>query len=93
MAKLSSWDPWTPNHAVDDFDGDGKKEVAVDFGATGLWFWYGYWTQLSGVNAEFMIHANVDANSTDEVIADFGSIGLWMWNDSAWTKISPLNPD
>jgi hypothetical protein len=35
------------------FDGDIAIEMAVDFGATGLWFWNAdAWTQISANNPE-----------------------------------------
>jgi hypothetical protein len=94
VAKVSFWDSWAPKHAVGDFDGDGAKEVAVDFGANGIYLYNnGSWSQISSANPEGLLAGDFDGDNSDEIMADFGSTGLWLWNAGAWSKISSLNPD
>jgi hypothetical protein len=94
VAKVSGPSLWEPRHAVGDFDGDGTNELAVDFGATGVWMWNaGAWTQLSASNPESLVTVNVDGNSRDEIAADFGSLGLWLWNGGSWSQLSAVNPE
>ncbi len=94
VTKISYWDVWAAKHAVGEFDGDGTDEVAVDFGASGAWIYdSGTWTQLSAVNPESLITANVDGNNRDEIVADFGSLGLWLWNGGVWTQPSGVNAE
>ncbi len=94
VAKVSYWDIWESKHAVEDFDGDDVDEAAVDFGAAGIYLYYGgSWTQLSGVNAEYLMAGDMDGDNADEIMADFGSLGLWLWNGGAWNQISAINPD
>lgn len=93
-AKVAGPPLWEPRHTAGDYDVDGTDELAVDFGATGLWLYdNGAWTQLSGVNAESMIRADVDGDGSEEVAAGFRTLGLWLWNGGVWTQISADNPD
>ena len=49
-----------------------QMEIFSDFGALGLWFWNnGTWTQVSGLNTEFMVPADTDGNGKDELIGDW----------------------
>jgi hypothetical protein len=92
VAKIYYYEAHIQKHAAGDFDGDGKDEIAVDFGATGAWMWdNGVWTQLTASNPEAMIAADVDADNVDEIIADLGTSGLWLWNAGAWTQLSAVN--
>ena len=77
-----------------DINGNWIDEIAVDFGAMGLWFWNaGAWTQISGVDPEYLMIADVDGDDKYELLADFGTLGLWVWNDAVWTQISANNPE
>ena len=92
VAKVSYWEDWTPKHAAGDFDGDGADELAVDFGATGIYLYdFGAWSQISSANPESLLAADMDADSLDEVIADLGASGLWLWNAGAWGQLSGVN--
>jgi hypothetical protein len=92
VAKVYYYEDHIQKHVAGDFDGDGKDEIAVDFGATGAWMWdNGVWTQLTASNPEAMIAADVDADNVDEIIADLGAAGLWLWNAGAWTQLSAVN--
>jgi hypothetical protein len=92
VAKISYRDVWVAKHAVGDFDGDGTDEVAVDFGAAGVWMYNsGAWTQLTASDAESLITANVDGNNRDEIVADMGAAGLWLWKAGAWNQLSGVN--
>jgi hypothetical protein len=84
--------PGVSRHAVGDFDGDGKDEVVVDFGAAGAWMYNdGSWTQLTANDPESLMAADVDGDGIDEILADLGSLGLWLWNAGAWNQLSPAN--
>jgi len=92
IAKVEEAPLWHPRHAAGDFDGDNVNELAVDFGATGVWMWNGgSWTLLTASNPEGMINADVDGNNRDEIVADFGSSGLWIWDGGVWTQLSGAN--
>jgi hypothetical protein len=82
---------WAPEdkNAIGDYDGDGTDELAVDFGTNGAWMWdSGAWTQLTTMNPEGMITANVDGNTDDELFMEFGYAGLWLWDGGAMTLLS-----
>ena len=71
-----------------------SDELVGDFGAVGLWlFNAGLWTQLSGVNADYVTSANLDGTGGKEIAGDFGATGLWLWNAGAWTQLSGVNAD
>ncbi len=80
----------------------GARFILGDFGPTGLWLWSmpGLCTQLSGLDADYMIAANTDGDMEDEIIGDFGATGLWhceggLWTGSGftWTILSGVNAD
>jgi hypothetical protein len=90
---------------VADFSDDGISESLVcDFGATGLWKWTmtawppynpltATWTQLSGVNADYVVIGNPDPTPGEEIIGDFGPTGLWLWTSGLWSILSGANPE
>jgi hypothetical protein len=81
-------------YAIGDFDGDGKREGAVDFGTAGLMLWKdNNWTRLTSDNPDGLLASDVDHNSIDELIGDFGGLGLWAWVFGAWHQISPVNAE
>ena len=55
----------------------GRGLFSGDFGPTGLWLWSmpGLCSQLSGLDADYMIAANTDGDMEDEIIGDFGATG------------------
>jgi len=92
VAKVSYGDPWAPKHAVGDFDGDGTDELAVDFGANGIYLYdNGAWSQISSANPEALLAADIENDNVDELIADLGVTGLWLWNADAWMQLSGVN--
>ncbi len=92
VAKIAYQEIWAPKHAVGDFDGDGADELAVDFGATGIYLYDGgAWSQLSSANPESLLAADVDGDTADEILADLGASGLWLWNAGAWNQLSGVN--
>ena len=59
---------------------------------TGLWKWdAGAWTQLSGVNADYVIAANTTGGSVDGIVGDFVGIGMWRYDSGAWMQRSGVN--
>jgi hypothetical protein len=89
VAKICHFDERIPKWAVGDIDGDGVDEVAVDFGASGLWLYsHGNWAPLSARNPESTLAADIDYDHEDEILADFGSSGLWLWNGGRWSQLS-----
>jgi len=83
------WTPGPKTTAVGDFDGDGTKELAVDLGTNGAWLYdSGAWTQLSAMDPEGMITANVDGNTDDELLMEFGYSGLWLYDNGAMNLLS-----
>jgi FtsP/CotA-like multicopper oxidase with cupredoxin domain len=82
----------TGQHAAGDFDGDGIKELAVDFGANGVWLDdLGVFTQVSTFNPEVLASGDLNGDGQDELIADFGPQGLWTRDGTTWTQISAFN--
>ena len=62
-----------------DFNDNGFNDLAVDFGDLGCWLWAGLgWGQLSGVNPDGLLAADIDGNPDDEIIGDFDGLGLWL---------------
>ena len=51
------------------------------------------WTQLSGVNADYVTGNDFDGNGSDDVIGDFGATGLWLYDHDSWTQISGVDAD
>lgn len=93
VAKIYYFDENIPKDAVDDFDGDGADEAAIDFGANGVWVWKaGDWGQILAADPESLLAANVDGTASDKIVADLGTNGLWLWN-GAWIGISNSNPE
>jgi hypothetical protein len=61
----------------------GDHDLAVDFGARGLWSYNGAWMQLSRLDPESM------ATWGGGLLAvNFGVHGVWTYNGRAWLKIS-----
>jgi hypothetical protein len=91
-AQLAGWPGADRGPATGDFDGDGIKDGAVDFGLDGAWQWNdGAWTALTSSNPDRLIPAEVDGDGAAEIVADMGYKGLWLWNAGAWNLISPVN--
>jgi len=97
VAKVYYFDENISKHAVGDFDGDGKDEAAMDFGANGVWVWNaGVWGQILPADPESLLAAQVDqigGNGNDEIIADLGTNGVWVWNGGVWTVLSTMNAE
>jgi hypothetical protein len=72
----------------------GYRKAFVDFGPLGLWEYdNGTWTQLTGVDPEYMTLGDFDGDWHDELMVDFGKLGLWMWDNGTWTQLAGLNPE
>jgi hypothetical protein len=85
-------DPKVSKYAVGDVDHDNKDEVAVDFGAAGIWLYdQGAWTQLAPENPEGLFFIIPGPSLYGNILADFGSMGLWRWEDGSWSQISEAN--
>ena len=76
VAKVSYWEDWTPKHAAGDFDGDGADELAVDFGATGIYLYdAGAWTQIGSANPESLLAADMRRRQRSmRFMADLGAV-------------------
>ena len=84
----------TGQHAAGDFDGDGLEELAVDFGANGVWLYdNAAFAQISTFNPEVLAKGDLNGDGQDEVIADFGASGLWTRDGTTWAQISSFNVD
>jgi hypothetical protein len=79
-----------------DLDGDGVKELIIDFGqGVGLWARRNgtTWEQLHGLTTENIIGGDLDGDGLDEVIADFGGLGVWSFQEGrGWTSVHGFNP-
>ena len=61
----------------------GDHDLAVDFGARGLWSYNGAWMQLSRLDPE-----NMATWGGGRLAVNFGAHGVWTYNGRAWLKIS-----
>jgi hypothetical protein len=61
----------------------GDANLAVDFGANGLWNFNGSWIQLSRWNPERM-----EAWGDHQLAVDFGANGLWNYDGRSWVRLS-----
>jgi len=76
--------------AVGDVDGNGQKDVVLDFPGAGIWMWRNNvtWSQLHSLRAAHMVTADLDGNRQAEVIVDFPGYGLWVWrNGIGWSGL------
>jgi len=81
-----------PKHALGDFDGDGRNEIAVDFGPAGISVWdAGAWTLISASDPEGLVAGNFAGLTGDQLAADFGAAGVSIWNGATWNVISAQN--
>ncbi len=71
--------PWTPQA----MQAWGQNNVAVDFGARGLWSYDGNWIQLSRLDPRHM-----ESWGGGQLAIDFGPHGLWTYDGRSWLKIS-----
>jgi Right handed beta helix region len=63
-------------------------ELALDFGASGLWDYDGTnWDLISGSSPEDM------AGWSGGLAMDFGASGVWSYDGAAWSPISGSNPE
>ena len=61
----------------------GDHDLAVDFGARGLWSYNGAWMQLSRLDPK-----NMATWGGGRLAVNFGAHGVWIYNGRAWLKIS-----
>lgn len=61
----------------------GAENIAVDFGAKGVWNYNGAWIQLSRLNP-----LKMESWGGNKLAVDFGSYGLWIYDGHAWEKIA-----
>ncbi len=84
-ARLHTWTPDSdgfvePFDINGDIETNGDQEVAVDFGANGLWVYDNTdasWTQLSALDPVFMVAGDYwDHGYRDTLAVDFGAIRI-----------------
>jgi hypothetical protein len=105
LTLLNSWTP-DADGFVEPFDingateTNGDQEVAVDFGANGLWIYDNTdqsWTQISALNPVFMVAGDYWGHGYKDTLAvDFGSTyGFWRYTAStkSWSQLSSTSPD
>lgn len=61
----------------------GAENIAVDFGAKGVWNYNGDWIQLSRLNP-----LKMESWGGNKLAVDFGPYGLWIYDGHAWEKIA-----
>ena len=76
----------------------GGDDVAIDFGAIGLWARINgtSWLKLSNSSPDQLAVADMDGNGQDDVVADFGSTlgGIFVKRDqAACEKLHNMSPD
>ncbi len=78
--------------------GTNDDELAVDFGATGLWM-YEYnnnsWTQLSGSDPYFMVAGDYYGDNRNTTLMVAFASGLWIYDGllHGWSQVSAVVPD
>lgn len=80
--------------AIGDFDGNGKADVAADFGANGLWFFKNdsTWECKHGYNPIWMAAGDQDGNGKSELFVSFAqSADVWtLQSTGAWTWLNRI---
>jgi glucose/arabinose dehydrogenase len=69
-------------------------EIAMDFGASGLWTRYnnGLFARLHTVSPRAMATGDLDGNGKADLIVDFPGAGVWVWsNDAGWFQLHTVN--
>lgn len=81
-----------------EFDTDGRDELVVDFGSTGLYFYHATnktWTKISGLDVKYALRGDFNGDGKDELVVDFGTgVGLYIYQHGgipAWIKINALS--
>ncbi len=62
-------------------------ELAVDFGASGLYSYDGGWSRLTTGNAQWLGYYS------GKLVVDFGASGFYEYNGGAWTRLTPGDAD
>jgi hypothetical protein len=70
---------WQP----EDMQAWGEGNLAVDFGADGLWSYAGHWVRLSRMDPRKM-----EAVGGGRLAVDFGREGIWLYDARSWTRIT-----
>ena len=89
-------EPFDPNGTI---ELTGDEEVAVDFGAKGLWLFNysaGSWQKLTNDSPRFMVRSDLDGDGVDNyLICDFSDKGLWYYSGKTgtWTRLTGDSPD
>ena len=104
LTQLHAWTPDADGFVEPlDINGDtetnGDQEVAVDFGANGLWIYDNTdqsWTQISTVDPVFMVAGDYYNDGYKDILAvDFGTSGFWRYDakNKVWSQLSSTSPD
>jgi subtilase family protein/Ig-like domain-containing protein len=67
-----------------------RDDLALDFGAAGLWTRYndGSFARLHTVSPGAMAIGDLDGNGKADLIVDFPGFGVWVWsNNTAWFQL------
>ncbi len=75
--------PEAASWIAEDLQAWGDHDLAVDFGARGLWSYNGAWIQLSRLDPDKMV-----SWGDGRLAVNFGVYGLWTYDGQAWLKIS-----
>jgi len=71
------------------------RDVAIDFGAAGLWSWQNdtTWQRIHAYNPATVVTGDLDGNGVSDLIVDFGAgpgLGVWIYyNNSTWQSLHP----
>lgn len=93
----SNHSSWYSGMVAADYDGDGRDEIACDFGSQGIWIYDSNgspdWFMISSSDAEWMVAARILQSSHYELVAGLAG-STWWWNyDQAdgypgkWTRL------
>jgi hypothetical protein len=97
MTDEAFCEPFDPNGLVET---NGDEEVAIDFGAKGLWL-YNYtttlhWTKLTNDSPTYMVRSDLNGDGVNNyLICDFGIKGLWYFKGATmtWHRLTGDSPD
>lgn len=68
---------------VDEMQAWGDKDIAIDFGITGVWNYNGSWIRLSRLDSQKM-----EFWGGHKLAVDFGSYRLWIYDGHTWERIA-----
>lgn len=81
--NASNHSSWYTGMVAADYDGDGRDEIAFDFGSQGIWIYDSNaspdWFMIASSNPEWMVAARILQSSHYELVVGLAG-NTWWWN-------------